>query len=229
MVTILRRLRPALAAAAMFAAPALSAADDPDVVFWQSIDHNNADELHAYLDSYPSGKFSKLAVVRLRDIGTHTPPAPGPAANAPPPPPPGQPIGQPAPGYTPAQLPDINGPAQVLDTANLLVNGQPVALWCITGMGAPYDAQLNKYVQAQGGTVSCQPQDNGRYVCLTASGYDVAKAAMFNGAARATADAPNDYLEVQNQAKANHSGIWQADAAASPAPANKPSSGLFGR
>ncbi len=173
--------------------PAAHAADDPDVVLWQSIDPNNAGEIQAYLDTYPQGKFVNLAKVRLKELQA-PPPAPVPAA--------------------------ISGPTQVLDTANLMVGGKVVALFGVVGLGAPYDSQLGSYIQNQGGTVTCQPRDNGKAVCVTVSGFDLAKAALRNGGARAAADAPPDYLAQQDQAKANHAGIWQS--AASP---NQPQQG----
>ena len=94
---------------------------------------------------------------------------------------------------------EISGSAQVLDTANLIVAGRSIALFGIVGMGHPYDRQMATYLAAQGGTVRCVPRAN-KYVCMTTSGFDVAQAALFNGGARASADAPPDYLHQQDLA-----------------------------
>jgi len=54
----------------------------------------------------------------------------------------------------------------------------------------------------------------------------VAQAALLNGQARAAPDAPPDYLEQQDQAKAKHVGIWQADTlAGGPSQGQKPNGG----
>ena len=180
------------------------AADDADIAFWQSIDRGKASELKAYLDTFPKGKFVKLAKVRLKELEQ---PAP-----APPPAPP-----------LPAA---ISGPVRVLNTGNIVVGTKTVALFGVIGLGAPYDVQLNRYIQDQGGTATCQPKDNGKWMCTTDAGYDVAQGALLNGQARAAPDAPPDYLEQQDQAKAKHVGIWQTDTpVGGPSQGQKPNGG----
>lgn len=111
------------------------------------------------------------------------------------------------PGNAPPPAAEVRGSAHVLDTANLVVAGRQVPLFGIVGLGSPYDKQMASYIAAQGGAVDCVPQAN-RYVCTTASGFDVAQAALFNGGARAAPDAPPDYLHQQDLARAAHRGIW---------------------
>ena len=163
------------------------AADSAGIVFWQSIDRGKASELNAYVDTFPKGKFVKLAKVRLKELEQSAPAAP----SAPPPP------------------AAISGPVRVLNTGNLVVGNKTVALFGVIGQGAPYDVQLDRYIRDQGGAATCQPKDNGKWVCTTDAGFDVAQAALLNGQARAAPDAPPDYLEQQDQAKAKHVGIWQ--------------------
>jgi len=102
---------------------------------------------------------------------------------------------------------EVRGPAQVLDTGNLIVQGRAVSLFGILGLGPPYDKQLASYLAAQGGAIDCIPEAT-KYICKTASGYDVAAAALFNGGARAGPDAPPDYLHQQDLACAARRGIW---------------------
>ena len=137
-----------------------------------------------------------------------TPAPPAAVQPAPPsssPPPTVRPHGGAAPALPPAG--EISGSAQVLDTANLIVAGHAVVLFGIVGMGHPYDRQMASYLAAQGGTVRCAPHAN-KYICTTTSGFDVAQAALFNGGARASADAPPDYMHQQDLARAAHRGVW---------------------
>ena len=189
-MTFHRMLRAALLTGGLILATvtAAGAANDADIVFWQSIDRTKAGELKAYLETFPKGKFVKLAKVRLQELEQ-------PAPAAPPLPPP------------------ISGPVRVLNTGNLVVDNKTVALFGVIGLGAPYNVQLDRYIQDQGGTATCQPKDNAKWVCTTEAGFDVAQAALLNGQARSAADAPPDYLDQQNQAKAKHVGLWQTDPA----------------
>jgi hypothetical protein len=119
-------------------------------------------------------------------------------------------------GTTSASLPSdaksnirsISGQPSVLDTANLVVQNQIVSLFGIEGLGAPYDNEIGNYIRAQGDTVQCTPQGAGKYICLLPSGIDVARAALTNGAARTTSEAPSDYVHDQEDAQQHHLGVW---------------------
>lgn len=114
----------------------------------------------------------------------------------------------PAPASVPPPAPKpIEGAASVLDTANLVVAGKPVALFGISGLdGAPAE-QLGRFIQEQGGRLRCAPRE-GSWECTTASGIDVAKAALVNGAARAKPGAPADYLRQEEAARNSRRGLW---------------------
>ena len=114
----------------------------------------------------------------------------------------------PAPASVPPPAPTpIEGAASVLDTANLVVAGQPVMLFAISGLdGAPAE-QLGRFIKEQGGRLRCTPRE-GAWECTTASGVDVAKAALVNGAARAKPDAPTDYLRQEEAARNARRGLW---------------------
>ena len=95
----------------------------------------------------------------------------------------------------------------MLDTANLVVAGQPAALFGISGLdGAPAE-QLGRFIKEQGGRLRCAPRE-GAWECATASGIDVAKAALVNGAARTKPVAPADYLRQEEAARTARRGLW---------------------
>jgi hypothetical protein len=111
-----------------------------------------------------------------------------------------------APG--PEQPPVVSGEAQVVDTATLIVNGQRLALAGVEGEGGEYARQLQSLIASQGGRVSCAPQGRG-FVCQLANGMDIARAALYNGAARAADDASEDYRQQAESARSGRRGIWR--------------------
>jgi endonuclease YncB( thermonuclease family) len=108
----------------------------------------------------------------------------------------------------PAAPEAISGPATVVDTATLTVNGQKVALFGIEGETGVLADGLQDLITAAGPRVTCQPHDQ-TYVCTLPNGTDVARAALYNGAARPGQDASDDYRQVSDAAKSAHKGIWR--------------------
>jgi endonuclease YncB( thermonuclease family) len=102
----------------------------------------------------------------------------------------------------------ISGPATVVDTATLTVNGQKVPLFGIEGETGVLADQLQDLITASGPSVTCKPHDQ-TYVCTLPNGTDVARAALYNGAARPGQDATDDYRQVSDAAKSAHKGIWR--------------------
>jgi hypothetical protein len=102
----------------------------------------------------------------------------------------------------------ISGPATVVDTATLTVNGQKVALFGVEGETGVLADGLQDLITASGPNVTCQPHDQ-TYVCTLPNGTDVARAALYNGAARPGQDASDDYRQVSDAAKSAHKGIWR--------------------
>jgi endonuclease YncB( thermonuclease family) len=102
----------------------------------------------------------------------------------------------------------ITGPATVVDTATLTVNGQKVQLFGIEGETGVLADQLQDLITAAGPSVTCQPKDQ-TYVCKLPNGTDIARAALYNGAARPGQDATDDYRQVSDAAKTAHKGIWR--------------------
>jgi endonuclease YncB( thermonuclease family) len=102
----------------------------------------------------------------------------------------------------------ISGPARVIDTATLSVNGQTVPLFGILGeTGAPAD-QMQALINGNGSQVTCQLQVE-TYKCLAGQQLDVARIALFNGAAKPGPDATEDYKQQAAAAEAAHKGVWQ--------------------
>jgi hypothetical protein len=106
------------------------------------------------------------------------------------------------------QPPVVSGPAQVVDTATLIINGQRLALAGVEGEGGEYARQLQSLIASQGGMVNCAPQGRG-FVCQLPNGMDIARAALYNGAARAADDASDDYRQQAESARSGRRGIWR--------------------
>jgi len=114
---------------------------------------------------------------------------------------------RPIPSPDPQPQPMNGSVEKVLDTATILVGGQRLMLAGITGFGSPYRDQLAKFIEEQGGKVSCAPLGE-RYSCFV-SKVDLGLAALTNGAARTSADAPPAYRQAEAEAKKNKRGIYQ--------------------
>jgi len=108
-----------------------------------------------------------------------------------------------------AAMPDtVDGPATVVTTGDLQINGQDVMLAGVSGEGSPYSDQLQKLISGQGGAVHCVRQSSG-YQCKMTNGLDVALSALFNGGARPTPDAPETYQSQAKAAQIAHRGVWR--------------------
>jgi hypothetical protein len=116
--------------------------------------------------------------------------------------------------YDPSKVPapelpaTVSGDANVLDTATLQVGDQKVTLTGVKGETGEYADNLQKLISAQGPHVDCTLQGQ-TYQCILPTRMDVARFALFNGAADVTDDASDDYKQQAEAAKAGHRGIWQ--------------------
>ncbi len=95
---------------------------------------------------------------------------------------------------------------QAVDSATLAADGRRVVLDGITALPDP-SGGLQRYLRAQGDQVTCDPQGAG-YACVMPDGTDVALVSLANGAARATADAPEGYRQQEAAAQAARRGAW---------------------
>lgn len=101
----------------------------------------------------------------------------------------------------------ISGAAKVINTGMLLIDGQNVELSGVRGETGVYVSHLQGMIDTKGSTVTCEQQQRG-YLCKLPGGLDVARAALFNGAAEAADDASEDYRQQSDAAKAAHRGVW---------------------
>jgi hypothetical protein len=105
-------------------------------------------------------------------------------------------------------LPDhVSGSAKVLTTATVVVDGQRLQLVGIKGESGDHAAQLQILINAQGGSLDCTRHGK-QFVCALPDGIDIARAALFNGAARPTANASADYRQQAESAKSAGRGVW---------------------
>jgi hypothetical protein len=102
----------------------------------------------------------------------------------------------------------VSGSAVVVDTATLNVEGQMVQLAGVTGETGDYADAMQAQIDGGGKKVDCSLKTATGYTCLL-NGMDLARLALFNGAARPAADASADYLKQADAAKAAHKGVWR--------------------
>ncbi len=103
----------------------------------------------------------------------------------------------------------VQGPAAVHDTATLVVNERALPLYAVDGFGGEPALAMQQYVDSAGRSVNCSPLESKGFVCTLQDGTDVAKAALVNGAARVTPDAPAEYVAQQEDAQKAKRGIWR--------------------
>jgi hypothetical protein len=107
-----------------------------------------------------------------------------------------------------ATLPDmITGRVKVLTTASLVVDGQRIGLYGVKGMGGSYARQLRALIDSRGGILTCTRRD-ALYVCSLPGNLDIARAALYNGAAHPADDASPDYREQADAARLARRGVW---------------------
>jgi len=102
----------------------------------------------------------------------------------------------------------VSGHPTVIDTATLEIGNRLVALYGINGLDGDPAAGLQQFIAGSGDSVTCQPEDARRYVCMLPNGTDLAMVALINGAALLGSDAPDNYRDERNDAVRNHRGVW---------------------
>jgi hypothetical protein len=107
-------------------------------------------------------------------------------------------------------LPDtVTGTASVIDTATLSVDGKQVPLFGVLGETGDLADRLQDVVSQQGAQVTCQLQVQTYKCLLTPKNIDIARVALFNGAAKPSDDATDDYRNVSAAAQAAGKGVWK--------------------
>jgi endonuclease YncB( thermonuclease family) len=104
----------------------------------------------------------------------------------------------------------VRGPVtKVPNSATLVVTDRRIRLLGIDPGPPTVLAPFESWLRAQG-ALACEPEaQTGRYRCFTASGVDVAEAAILNGAGRVGDGATPGYREREAEARQGHRGLWQ--------------------
>jgi hypothetical protein len=107
----------------------------------------------------------------------------------------------------PASGPLLEGIPEVIDTVTLRVGESLVRLYGVEWARGGKAEDLSHYLQ--GRRVQCAPM-NDAYRC-TVGTIDLSRAVLFNGGARAKADAPPELHAAERRARAERLGVWQRD------------------
>lgn len=109
----------------------------------------------------------------------------------------------------PAEVPprELVGAAEVMDTATIRVDRIVAPLFGVSGVTGAAASRMGKFVMEQGGSVSCTREGVVSYRCRLGK-VDLAEAALLNGAARAAADAPEEYRKREDEARRARRGVW---------------------
>jgi endonuclease YncB( thermonuclease family) len=114
---------------------------------------------------------------------------------------------------TPAAAPGVirGKVSRVPNSATLVVGGQRVRLSGIDPGPVAVLGPFANWVAAQA-DIACEPDaQTGRYRCTTASGVDVAEAAILNGTGRVGDGASPEYRTSETQAREAKRGLWAAE------------------
>jgi penicillin-binding protein 1A len=108
-----------------------------------------------------------------------------------------------------APLVPLRGPASVVDTGTLEINGQAIRLFGVEGTsGARALRDFDRVLRR--GDVVCVPaaEEAGTYRC-SLHGRDLSELVLFNGGGRASPDASPDLLAAEEQARSARAGLWR--------------------
>ncbi|MDB5591082.1 PBP1A family penicillin-binding protein, partial [Enterovirga sp.] len=100
----------------------------------------------------------------------------------------------------------IRGRASVRDTGTLEVEGVPVRLFGVEGVGGRPARDFARYLRRR--PVSCEAQGEGKSYRCALDGYDLSRVVLYNGGGRAGPDADEDLREAEQQAQAAGLGLW---------------------
>jgi len=106
--------------------------------------------------------------------------------------------------------PAIRGVAKVITSSQITVGNKTVNLAFIQGVSGPQARGMAAFIAGNGGILSCTPLAPGAATmqCMTEAGVDVAETALFNGGARASTDAPENYRNAEAAARLAKRGLW---------------------
>jgi len=117
-----------------------------------------------------------------------------------------------APGNATGSLPaappagSIAGAPEVIDTVTLRIDGRIVRLFGVEWARGGQAQDLSRYLR--GRSVVCAPAPAKDAYRCEVNGQDLSRVVLYNGGARATADAPPDLRAAEERAKAERVGVW---------------------
>jgi hypothetical protein len=94
------------------------------------------------------------------------------------------------------------------NAATWILADQTVRLWGVKPQPSNAVAPLVNWVRAKGSIECVARAKTGRYQCFTATGEDIAEAALLAGVARAGDRAPAAYRNAETQARRQEKGLW---------------------
>lgn len=106
----------------------------------------------------------------------------------------------------PLRTSDLRGVPDVIDTGTLSIRGRTVRLLGVAGEGGVMARQLSRYLRRR--EVSCAPEPGSGGMRCQIDGDDLASLILSAGGARASADAPSDLAEAEDQARSERAGLW---------------------
>ena len=101
----------------------------------------------------------------------------------------------------------LEGVPEVIDTVTLRVGGSLVRLYGVEWARGGKAEELSQYLR--GRLAQCTPRKDA-YRCFLGK-IDLSRAVLFNGGARAKADAPPDLRAAERRARSERLGVWQGD------------------
>ncbi len=97
----------------------------------------------------------------------------------------------------------------MISTAVFMLGGERITLAYVEGLDGIPARGIAAFIASRGGTITCEPAPPSVGMrCRTEDSVDLAETALFNGGARATADAPPAYRAAELAARQARRGVW---------------------
>lgn len=115
----------------------------------------------------------------------------------------------PAPVASVAATSSVRGAPEVISTAVFVLAGERITLAYVEGLDGTPARGIAAFIMSRGGIIACERVPSSLAMrCRTDDGVDLAEAALFNGGARAMADAPPAYRAAELAARQARRGVW---------------------
>src|SRR5262249_48239997 len=105
-----------------------------------------------------------------------------------------------------ANTPVIRGVPVVQNTGTLEIEGRVVRLFGIEGVRGRAVREFRRYLANR--EVACEPTASGSDYRCRVEDQDLSRVVLFNGGGRASANAPAELRELEQQARSTRVGIW---------------------